>query len=256
VTWEVTDIGQLVSSTGQGMRWSFAIVLKETAGSVIQFERIEWGSYTVGTSHIGGTPVSRPFGRTLPANGELRYSTSESWGWHGPAQVFGGAATLPRLTVEYRFIGKTGGGQPVKALVRVHLDRNVGKVVTPLPTTGPLPPAKALAPGDLASLAGSWQGSYRIDQREFDIPLQVVIEPNGSFETAENDPVTIRSRGTLSIREERIAFSWGRDTGNVTLHEAEGRRILAGHVSGPRDSPAGAPPSTFGYTVRLERPSP
>ena len=99
-------------------------------------------------------------------------------------------------------------------------------------------------------------GSYRIDQDEFDISVQVVIEPNGSFEAAENDPVTIRSRGTLSIREGRIALSWGRDTGNVTRHETEGRRMLAGHVSGPQNSPAGAPPSTFGYTVRIERPSP
>lgn len=258
VTWEVTDVGQLVSSssTWQGMRWSFVIVLKETAGSVIRFERVARGSYTLRAEQIGGTTVSQPFERTLPANGELRYSSSESWGWVGPGQVFGGAATLPRKTAEYRFIGKTGGGQPVEALVRVHLDRNVGKVVTPLPTAGSLSSATTLAPTDLVSVAGSWRGSYRIDKGEFDIPLQVVVQSNGSFEVAENDPVTIRSRGTFSIREGRIACSWGRDTGNFTLHEAEGRRILAGRVSGPRDSPAGTPPSTLGYTVRLERPSP
>ena len=117
-----------------------------------------------------------------------------------------------------------------------------------LPTTGPLPPAKALAAGDLASLAGFWRGAYRADQGEFDIPLQVVIEPNGSFEAGENDPVTIRSRGTLSIRERRIACSWGRDTGVLTLHEGEGKRIVTGHVSGPRDGPPGAPSSTFDPT--------
>jgi hypothetical protein len=197
VTWEVTDIGQLLSDSGQHMRWSYTIVLKETTGSTVEFERLERGSYTKGIEQIGGTPVSRPFRRTLPSNGELRYSTWETWGWDtrgGSSRAFGGAATIHPLTIEYRFIGKAGVDRSVGVLVRLQLDRSFGKVVTPLPTKGPLPPASVVAAGDLTPFAGSWRGSYRADQGEFDIPLQVVIAPNGSFEAGRTtrspaDPV-------------------------------------------------------------------
>jgi hypothetical protein len=54
------------------------------------------------------------------------------------------------------------------------------------------------------------------------------------IEVAENDPVTSRYRGTVSLRDGKLADTQGRHAGELTLHEAGGTRILAGSASGPR----------------------
>ena len=259
VEWEIRDIGRLVSLDGQRMRWSFAILLREATGSTIQFERVERGSYAPGMEIIGGTAESRPFVRTLTPNSEMSYPVPESWGWdrsHATRHAFGGAGTISPLTVEYRFAGKDSAGGAVTVLARIRLDRSVGRAVTPRPTTGPLPPMKNLDAADLPSLAGAWAGSYRADRGDFDVPIEVVIRPDGSFEVGENDPVTNRFRATVRIRDGKLAYTHGSDSGDLTLYEGDGKRVLSGHVSGPRKSAVGAPPTQSGYIVRIEWRSP
>lgn len=64
VAWEIVDVGQLASPDHQRMRWSYAIVLRETAGSAVMFERVERSSRS-GIEMIGGAPRAEPFARTL-----------------------------------------------------------------------------------------------------------------------------------------------------------------------------------------------
>jgi hypothetical protein len=191
VAWEIADVGQLRSSDGMGLRWSYAIVLRERAGSTIQFERVERGAYASGIEVIGAPLRSWPFQRTLGPNSEIRYATTDSWGYVSPTQpAFGGAATIQPITVEYRFIGRDSAGGTVSVPVRVQLDQGVGKLVTVRSATGPLPPPAALGESDLPTLAGTWRGSYRADGGVFDIPIEAVIQPTGAIEMRENDPVS------------------------------------------------------------------
>jgi hypothetical protein len=259
VAWEVADIGQVVSPDKQRMRWSYTVVLRETVGSPIQFEHIERSSYSSGTEMIGSGVRLRPFRRRLEANSEIRLPFTESWGWarsSAASTAFGGAATISPLTVEYRFTGADGQARPITVVVRVRLDRSVGKVVKPLETTGLLPPAQTLRNDDLATVVGTWRGSYRATGSEFDIPVEFAIRADGSFEANENDPITNRYRGTLQIRDGKLAYAQRDDTGTLTLYKGAGKRFLAGHVSGQREDIAGAPPSTLSYTIRLESASP
>lgn len=255
VSWEVTDIGQVTSLDGMRMRWSYVVVLKETAGVAIQFDRVERGSYA--PNIVGGAPTSVSFHRSLAANSELRAAFSDSWGWVGESverRRFGGAALLGSLTVERRFIGTDAQGRAVTVLVRLQLDRSLGKRSTRPPTIGTLPPDKRLEASDLARLAGDWRGSYRarIGNEDFDIPIEWTVRADGSVEFGEHDPVTNRFRGTLSIRDGRLAYaSRGNDSGTVTFHEGGGRRVLFGTVSGPREGGW-----TFSYTIRLEATGP
>lgn len=253
VEWEVTDVGQIESTDRQQTRWSYVVVLRETAGARVEFERAERGSYSTGQM-TGGTPEAWPFRRTLAANSELRLPFLEFWGWDGPTaqrMAFGGTATIGTLTVERRFIGKDAQGKEVTVLVRLRLDSSVGKLVRPPPMLGPLPPERSLEAGGLASVTGTWRGSYRADNGRYDIPLEITIGADGRFEGAENDPVTVRFRGSVRVDGGKLAYVGGRDTGLFTLHEGDGRRVLAGHVSGTREGQAGAPPSRVGYSVRL-----
>jgi CheY-like chemotaxis protein len=49
-------------------------------------------------------------------------------------------------------------------------------------------------------------------------------------EVGENDPVTNRFRGTLSVREGRVQYA-GRGTAEFTYHEGGGRHVLVGHLT-------------------------
>lgn len=251
VSWEVTDIGQVTSLDGMRMRWSYVVVLKETTGITIQFDRIERDVSG------GGGLTSAPFRRTLAANSELRAPFWDSWGWVGESverRRFGGAAILPTMTVRRRFVGTDAQGKAVTVVVRLHLDRSLGKRSTRPPTIGPLPPERRLEDSDLARLAGDWRGSYRVrmGSEDFDIPLEATVRADGSVEFGEHDPVTNRFRGTLSIRDGRLASaSRGNDSGTLTFHEGGGRRVLFGTVSGPREGGW-----TFSYTIRLEATGP
>ena len=251
VAWEIVDIGQLASADNQRMRWSYVIVLRETSGSAVLFERVERSVRTT-IEMVGGSPESYPFARTLAVHGELRYATSDSWGWtRESGRGFGGAATIPTLTVEHRFIGRTSGGQPVAVTARIHLDRSVGKIVTPTPSTsGPLPPRRVLKDSsDLATLAGRWRGSVRTDGREFDVPVEFTLEPDGTLRVALNDPVTERFRAAMSVRDGGLAYAGTNGvSGPFALHEQDGRRILAGYVTNPRQGSE----VPVGHTIRVQ----
>ncbi len=80
VAWEVADMGQVVSIDGARFLWSYVVVLKETAGISVQFDRMERASYTSGSEMIGGGPSSTPFRLSLAANSELRVPLTDSWG--------------------------------------------------------------------------------------------------------------------------------------------------------------------------------
>jgi hypothetical protein len=150
------------------------------------------------------------------------------------------------VTFERRFVGKDAEGRALAVPVRVILDPSVGKRTRPIPAVGSLPAARAIRPDDLGSLAGRWRGSYRV--QNFDVPLEVTIRENGSFEAAENDPVTNRFGGTFRVEDGKLAFTQRNDTGTVTLHEGGDRRILAGQIRGSR----GSPPAAVSYAIRLE----
>jgi hypothetical protein len=242
VAWEIVDIGRVDSRDGRLSRWSYVIVLRETAGTAIEFKRVERSSHASGIDMIGGTPETFPFDRRLAANSEIRLAYSDSWGWTAGGNQFGGAATIQPLTVEYRFVGQDANARSVSVPVRLRMERGLGKPATPLPTTVALPPAKRLGEDGLHQVAGTWRGSYRLEHGEFDIPLVFAISPDGSIDAAENDPVTRRYRSKVSLRNGKLTFTADRYTGELTLHEAGSTRILAGSVSGPRP-----------FVVRLQR---
>jgi len=94
----------------------------------------------------------------------------------------------------------------------------------------PLPPAKALQPGDLASLAGEWDGTLRgvggtgpyVGQS---VQVRVTVAPDGSFTT------NIQGRpgaGKAAIADGKIVFQGSTTKGTATLHEGGGRRVLKG----------------------------
>jgi hypothetical protein len=235
VAWEIVDIGRVDSRDGQRSRWSYVIVLRETAGGPIRFERVERTSHAPNIHHmIGGTLQTVPFTRTLAPNSEIRLAYSHSWGWMAGRSQFGGSATLQPLTVEYRFVGQDANARAVSVPVRIRLERSLGKPATPLSTIAALPPARRVGEEGLGSLAGSWRGSYRSDQEEFDVPLAVVIHRDGSLDIAENDPITSRYRGAMAVRDGKVFYTQGGNTGELTLHEAGDTRILAGSVGGSR----------------------
>jgi hypothetical protein len=52
-----------------------------------------------------------------------------------------------------------------------------------------LPPTKRLEPRELKNLAAVWRGWYR-DDAGFEIPLEMTVKNDGSFQIAIDDPVT------------------------------------------------------------------
>ncbi len=228
VEWEVIDVGRVDSADGNRSRWSYTIVLKEKAGTAIQFERIERGAHAQ-TLETGG--IARiDFDRRLDANGELRYHTTDAWGWvPGPGAQFGGVGVLGPLAMQRQFIGKDSRGHDVAVSVRVVLDRGFGRGSRQPPQSAPpAPPAKLLQSPDLKSLAGRWEGYYQVPG--FQIPIEALIRDDGSVEFGEHDPVTNRFRGTLSVREGRVWYA-ARDTAEFTYHEGGGRHVLVGHLT-------------------------
>ncbi|HSE95605.1 MAG TPA: DUF4189 domain-containing protein [Methylomirabilota bacterium] len=241
VQWEIIDVGRVESADGRRLRWSYTVVLKETAGTPIQFERIERGTH--GSNVETGGNARTDFERRLEAHAELRYPATDNWGfmaWVNPQ--FGGTSVLPSLALERRFIGTDSRGQTVVVPVRVVLDRSFGRASRqPSKIQQPDPPARSLQAQDLPTLAGRWEGYYRI--AEFAIPVEAVIHGDGSVEFGENDPVTNRFRGTIGIREGGLWYA-GRDAAGLTYHEGAGRQLLVGHLRPQRGD---------AIPVRLER---
>jgi hypothetical protein len=251
VTWEVTDIGQLASPDNQRFLWSYAVVLRETGGRTVRFEQVVHSMWTPGEM-TGGNPVTAPFDRRLPAGGDLRVHFTDNWGWisHHPV-MFGGATVLPTVRVERRLLGRDGSGSAVSLPVRVDLSRGVGRLARPTPVSAPVPPERILGPFDLPALAGLWRGAYRPGQSVFDIPLELTVRENGTVQGGEYDPVVNRFSGTARVSEGRLDVSLGRDRGTLTLHEGDGKRVLAGDMAGSRSYPDGST-RVVRYPVRLE----
>ncbi len=229
VEWEITDVGRIERSDGMRLRWSFTIVLREKAGTAIQFERIERGALG---PYIETGGISRvAFNRRLEARSELRYSAAESWGWVSYAGTqFGGMAALGSLTIERRFIGKDANGQAIAVPVRVELHRGFGRRSRqPASPEPPLPPARQIQAADLMGLAGLWEGYYR--SGEFQVPVDATIGEDGGVEIRENDPVTNRFRGSVSIRDGRVWYA-GRESGELVLHQEGATRMLVGRLTG------------------------
>jgi hypothetical protein len=222
------------------------MILKEIEGRTIQFETREWGAY--GGRSGDGIPSRQRFDRRLAARSELRLNESvrqQNWAF---------AASQLSFTAFYKFVGVDEAHRRVALEIRVPLGPGVGKQI-PRPTPPEsLPPAKVLQPTALNSLAGKWQGHYRDDQG-FEIPMEMTIREDGSFEAAIDDPVTSRFRGTVAVRDGQLIYSSRNDTGVFTLYEGEGKRILQGNVSGKReglpDQP-GVATSTVNFLFRVE----
>lgn len=256
VTWEVSDIGRVLSSDNQRIRWSYLITLRNTSDRVIQLERAERATITRHSEVVGGTPTSQPFGRTLGARSELRIPTADNWGWlPGANTAFGGAATLDSITAFRRFTGADDRGAPIDIQVRVRLDPSVGLLARPPTPPRSLPPPKTLEASDFATLVGVWRGSYRLDGTLLDVPIEVTILADGTFQIAENEPVTNRFRRTVQVKDGGLDLSGDRDRGTLTLHEIGSRRMLAGRVSQPGGQP-GTTSSTLEYAIYLEAQAP
>jgi hypothetical protein len=245
VAWEVTNVGRVERADGMRMRWSFTIVLREQAGSAIQFERIEASAHG---PNIETGAISRiPCARRLHARSELQHNTGETWGFVSIAgRQFGGVSSLGSVTIERRYVGKDAQGRLVAVPVRVVLHPGFGrKSRQPSTPDRPTPPAKLLQAGELPSLKGTWEGYYT--SNDFLVPITAVIGDGGSIDVAENDPVTNRFRGSLSLREGRIVYA-GRETGEFVLHQDASRRMLVGHIA---QAPLGSAPAVT-LPVRLE----
>lgn len=96
-------------------------------------------------------------------------------------------------------------------------------------TAAPLPPAKMLQAGDLASLAGEWEGtlegtSGQLAGRRAQL-VRVTIAPDGSFTSNVNG---VPGAGRGSIEDGKVVFAGSATRGVATLHEGDGRRVLRG----------------------------
>jgi hypothetical protein len=250
VSWEVTDIGQVVSRDNQRSLWSYAVVLRETAGRTVRFEQVVHSMWASGEM-TGGNPVTTPFARTLPAKGELRAYFIDNWGWMRGSMQFGGASVLPTVRVERRLVGRDDSGAAVVLPVRVDLSRSVGRLSRPSPVSTPPLPERRLGPNELPTLAGLWRGAYLPGAGTFDIPLEVVIREDGSVQGGEFDPVVNRFSGMVRLADGQVDLSLGRDRGTLALHEGDGKRVLAGDMAGPRSNPDGGT-RIVRHPVRLE----
>jgi len=127
VVWEVVDIRQSLEENGLRMRWRFALVLKNTGGAPIDFERMETVQRRVGSGDIYGGMNSTALSRHLEPGAELRISRSESWGC---PQC--GPGSLPRffsdgIIVSYTLRGHDAAGESVRVSIAVRLNSSVGE---------------------------------------------------------------------------------------------------------------------------------
>ena len=93
----------------------------------------------------------------------------------------------------------------------------------------PLPPAKALQPADLASLAGEWEGTLEGSTSPFTgrqtSLARVTVAPDGSY-TSNISGVPGAGKG--KIENGKVVFEGSATRGVATYHEGGGRRILKG----------------------------
>jgi hypothetical protein len=244
---EVANVGRINLPDGTRTRWSYTIILRETAGRPVNFEWLERASYNENLE-VGGAPVRTTFTYRLAANSEMRYGTSDSWGYGATAGTqFGGITRLGDLTVVRRFIGKDASGNQVVVPVRVILHRGLGRLSRQPPSTaGAIPGERRLRPEELASLAGRWEGFYT--DRGFQVPVEFSVAPDGRLKLGDNDPVTHTLDAALSIRDGRVFYS-GRETGELKYHEGANRRLLVGAVGRP---PVAGAATGWSFPVQVE----
>jgi hypothetical protein len=246
VAWEIIDLRQRASTDGRAIRWYYTIVLKEVAGRAVDFKTIErsmHGQLSVETAE------TFPFTRHLAPKSDQRLSV-----WDGVRRnafapgTFGGVGQEP-VRVLRRFRGRDESGTPVTVDVQVQLHAGVGSKA-PVPAAIELPPATTLDPGDVRSLAGIWRGYYR-DDSPFAVPLQLTVAEDGTFEGTIDEPVTSRFRGKLAIRDGRVAYARGADTGTLTLHRGGADRVLDGTITGTREGQQAGTTYPVSFTFRL-----
>jgi len=93
----------------------------------------------------------------------------------------------------------------------------------------PLPPAKALQPTDLASLAGNWEGTLEGGSSPFTgrrtSLVRVTVAPDGSYTSnISGQPGAAKGR----IEDGKVVFEGSATRGVATYHEGDGRRVLKG----------------------------
>jgi hypothetical protein len=109
----------------------------------------------------------------------------------------------------------------------------VGCTGRQMSAAAPLPPAKTLQPGDLASLAGEWQETIRGVDTTGPLPgrtanARVTVAPDGSF-TSNIDGVPGAGKGR--IEGGKVVFEGSTTRGTATLHEGGGRQMLVGQAT-------------------------
>jgi hypothetical protein len=138
VNWEVVGIRTAISDDDQQIRWSFTIILRETAGRAIQFESLETSvqARRRPDSLLAGIDKS-PFRARLASRGEYRFNTDYGLSFtRGSGGRFG---DLPGgregLTVRYRLTGQDERGQSITVSIPVFLYPGAGAQVRTPPTT-------------------------------------------------------------------------------------------------------------------------
>ena len=97
-------------------------------------------------------------------------------------------------------------------------------------TAMPLPPAKMLQAGDLASLAGEWEGTLEgvsggpFAGRRAQLG-RITVAPDGSFTSNVNG---LPGMGKGRIEDGKVVFEGSMTRGVATYYEGGGRRVLKG----------------------------
>jgi hypothetical protein len=98
-------------------------------------------------------------------------------------------------------------------------------------TAMPLPPAKMLQAGDLASLAGEWEGTLEgvagsgpLAGRRASL-VRVTVAPDGPFTSNING---LPGVGKGRIEDGKVVFEGSATRGVATFYEGDGRRVLKG----------------------------
>lgn len=94
----------------------------------------------------------------------------------------------------------------------------------------PLPPARALQPGDLRTLAGVWEGTTTgaVGASTFAgrrMAVRVTLAEDGTFTSIVDN---LLGQGTARVADGKLAYEGAGSRGTATLHEVGGRSVLRG----------------------------
>jgi Aspartyl protease len=140
VNWEIVGIRTNITPDERQIRWSYTVILRETAGRAIQFETIETSSETRGRTELLAGVHKEPFRARLAPRGEYRFNTNYGLSYTVPTT--GGFGELPGgrggVTVRYRLVGRDETGQSITVTVPVTLYPGAGtQVRAPAPPPSP-----------------------------------------------------------------------------------------------------------------------